>query len=68
MGARQVIRVVNADQAPALGDIRQMGTGDVLVFRPSARRRRDFDRVWLAAGVATMRGAYVHWVNEEGTE
>ncbi|MFJ9574310.1 hypothetical protein [Streptomyces bacillaris] len=52
---------MNEDQAPALGDVRRMAAGDVLVFRPSARSRPDFPRLWEAAGAASMRGAWVHW-------
>lgn len=43
--------------APALGDIRQMGEGDVIAIHRSALSRRDWPRYWEAIGVAFSRGA-----------
>ncbi|MGV9263171.1 hypothetical protein ACWDRR_00740 [Kitasatospora sp. NPDC003701] len=47
------------DQTPALGDIRLMRSGDVLVLHPGATDRMDWPRIWDAAGVAFTRGATI---------
>ncbi|MFD0400181.1 hypothetical protein ACFVHI_19125 [Kitasatospora sp. NPDC127121] len=43
--------------APALGDLRLAGSGDLLLFLHDARQRPDFSRYWEAAGLAVFRGA-----------
>ncbi|WP_326742613.1 hypothetical protein [Streptomyces sp. NBC_01768] len=50
---------IAATSAPALGDIRQAGVGDWVVFQRSATERRDFAKCWEAVGVALKRGAVV---------
>lgn len=45
--------------APALGDLRQAGPGDRVLFLHDARDRADFSRYWEAAAVAVFRGAAV---------
>ncbi|MFJ3248357.1 hypothetical protein [Streptomyces sp. NPDC086782] len=56
MSALHVIEAVNA---PALGDVRDAGDGDLIYIRPDATERKDFPRYWLAASVALARGAQV---------
>lgn len=53
------LRIVTEDQTPALGDIRLMRSGDVLVLHPGATDRMDWPRIWDAAGVAFTRGATI---------
>ncbi|WP_327065914.1 hypothetical protein OH807_33530 [Kitasatospora sp. NBC_01560] len=43
--------------APALGDLRAAGPGDVILFLHDARQRPDFARYWQAAATAVFRGA-----------
>ncbi|MFF9525398.1 hypothetical protein ACF1DV_25965 [Streptomyces achromogenes] len=45
--------------APALGDIRAAGPGDLIYIRPDATSRKDFPKLWEAAGIALTRGAQV---------
>lgn len=51
--------VIDDATAPALGDVRDAGPGDLIYVRPAATSRRDFPRYWEAAGVALARGAQV---------
>ncbi|WP_406324053.1 hypothetical protein [Streptomyces niveus] len=51
--------VIDDANAPALGDIRQAGPGDLVYIRPAACSRKDFPKYWEAAGVALTRGALV---------
>lgn len=51
--------VIAPSSAPALGDIRAAGAGDVVFVHPSAPERADWVRYWDAAGVALLRGARV---------
>jgi hypothetical protein len=51
--------VIESAMAPALGDIRAAGTGDVIYIRPDATSRRDFPKYWEAVGAAFVRGAQV---------
>lgn len=53
------VLVIDDAMAPALGDVRDAGTGDVVCIRPAATSRRDFPKYWEAAGVALARGAQV---------
>lgn len=55
-GAFHVIDVANA---PALGDVRDAGPGDLIYVLPDATSRKDFPKYWEAAGVALARGAQV---------
>lgn len=55
-----MIRVIRKDYAAALGDVRVMGLGDVIVIRPDATQRRDWPRYQDAIGQAVARGAEVH--------
>ncbi|MFD4397877.1 hypothetical protein [Kitasatospora sp. NPDC058478] len=43
--------------APALGDLRLAGSGDMILFLYDARQRPDWPRYWEAAGMAAYRGA-----------
>jgi hypothetical protein len=51
--------VIDDATAPALGDIRDAGDGDLIYIRPAATSRKDFPKYWEAAGVALARGAQV---------
>ncbi|MFB7114074.1 hypothetical protein [Streptomyces sp. NPDC056291] len=53
------LHVIDDAMAPALGDVRAAGPGDLIYIRPAATSRKDFQRYWLAAGVAMARGAQV---------
>lgn len=57
--------VVDDANAPALGDIRQAGPGDLIYIRPAATSRKDFPKYWEASGVALTRGALVCVLNRE---
>lgn len=57
--------VLDAANAPALGDIRAAGEGDCIYIRPDATTRRDFPKLWEAVGVALSRGALVCVMNRE---
>jgi hypothetical protein len=59
--------VIDDASAPALGDIRDAGPGDLIYIRPAATSRRDFPKYWEAAGVALTRGALVSVLNREET-
>lgn len=50
---------IGAGVAPALGEVQAAGPGDTVIFMHDARERDDFQRYWLAAGIATFRGALV---------
>lgn len=54
-----MIRVIRSDYAPALGDLRVMGLGDVIVVEPGATDRKDWARYQDAIGGAVSRGAEV---------
>ncbi|MCX4572309.1 hypothetical protein OHB41_03730 [Streptomyces sp. NBC_01571] len=58
-------RTISKAGAPALGDVRQMGSGDTLVILPSATQRRDWGRYQDAIGQAVARGAEVHRTAQE---
>ncbi|MER7922144.1 hypothetical protein ABTY96_03235 [Streptomyces sp. NPDC096057] len=53
------LHVIESANAPALGDVRSAGPGDLIYIRPDATTRRDFPKFWEAAGVAFARGAQV---------
>jgi hypothetical protein len=55
-----VIRIIRSDYAPALGDLRAMGLGDVIVVQPGATERKDWGRYLDAIGGAVTRGAEIH--------
>ncbi|MGW2515018.1 hypothetical protein ACWC0A_37750 [Streptomyces scopuliridis] len=59
------IHLIDDAMAPAIGDIRAAGAGDVICIRPAATSRRDFPRYWEAVGVALVRGAVVRVMNRE---
>jgi hypothetical protein len=61
------LHVIESAGAPALGDVRDCGPGDLIYIRPDATRRKDWPRYWEAAGVALARGAFVHVMNREET-
>ena len=52
---------INADQAPAPGDIRALGEGSVILLYPSARDRQDWTSILSALPSAIARGAEVLW-------
>jgi hypothetical protein len=52
-----VILIVNPEQAPAMGDLRAAGQGDVIIIRREARNRPDWSRLLDAAVSAVGRGA-----------
>jgi hypothetical protein len=60
-----VIRHIRSDYAPALGDLRIMGLGDIIVVRNDAFLRRDWPRYLEAIAAAVARGAEVQRVPEE---
>jgi hypothetical protein len=60
--------VITKDQAPALGDVRTMGTGDTILVRPNASQRKDWSRYLLAVTQAVARGADVHHTLQNGGE
>lgn len=57
--------VIDDASAPALGDVRDAGAGDLIYIRPAATSRRDFSKYWEAAGVALARGANVYVLRRE---
>ncbi|MFD7776629.1 hypothetical protein [Streptomyces sp. NPDC059753] len=59
------LHVIDDAMAPALGDVRDAGHGDLIYVRPAATSRRDFPKYWEAVGVALSRGAGVHVLNRE---
>lgn len=59
------LHVIDDANAPALGDVRDAGPGDLVYIRPAATFRRDFPKYWEAAGVALARGAQVVVMNRE---
>lgn len=52
-------RRISEHVAPAIGDIRLMGRGDVIVLTETAERRRDWARYVDAISCAVTRGAEV---------
>lgn len=59
------IHLIDAANAPALGDIRGAGPDDLIYVGRSATERKDWARYWEAVGVALARGAFVHVMNRE---
>jgi len=59
------LHVIDDANAPALGDVREAGPGDLIYIRPAATSRRDFPKYWEAVGVALSRGAFVSVLNRE---
>ncbi|MFD5161008.1 hypothetical protein ACFWMJ_23515 [Streptomyces hawaiiensis] len=57
--------VIDDASAPALGDVRDAGPGDLIYIRPAATTRKDFPKYWEAVGVALTRGALVSVLNRE---
>lgn len=53
------VHVIDDANAPALGDVRDAGEGDLIYIRRVATTRRDFSKYWEAVGVALSRGAFV---------
>lgn len=53
-------RRVSYANAPALGDIRRMAAGDVIVVKADAHKRKDWPRYADAISTAVTRGAAVH--------
>ncbi|MCI3271046.1 hypothetical protein [Streptomyces cylindrosporus] len=56
-----MIRVITSSQAPALGDLRVMQSGDLVIVASDATDREDWPRVQDALNVAANRGAEVAW-------
>lgn len=57
--------VIDSANAPATGDLRIAGPGDLIYVRRDATTRADWPRYWDALGVAWTRGAHVTLMNEE---
>ncbi|MGW0468297.1 hypothetical protein ACWDX6_23980 [Streptomyces sp. NPDC003027] len=57
--------VIDDAMSPALGDVRAAGPGDDIYIRPAATSRKDFPKLWEAAGVALARGAGVYVMRRE---
>ncbi|MGV9546817.1 hypothetical protein [Streptomyces ardesiacus] len=53
------IHTIDAAMAPALGDVRSAGPGDLVYILPDATSRKDWAKYWEAVGVALSRGAQV---------
>lgn len=62
------IHLIDDAMSPALGDIRAAGDGDLIYIRPTATSRKDFPKLWEAAGVAMARGAQVVVMRREDDE
>ncbi|GAA0660228.1 hypothetical protein GCM10010193_08950 [Kitasatospora atroaurantiaca] len=56
-----MIRTVERQSAPALGDLRAMGERDTVVIVPGAETRPDWARYAEAIGAAVGRGAEARW-------
>jgi hypothetical protein len=52
--------IIRADQAPALGDVRN---ADTVLFATGAEKRKDFSRFLDAAMAAVAKGGEVRWVD-----
>lgn len=61
----RALHVIDDANAPALGDVREAGPGDLIYIRPAATSRPDFPKYWEAVGVAMSRGALVSVLNRE---
>jgi hypothetical protein len=59
------LHVIDDANAPALGDVRDAGPGDLIYIRPAATSRRDFPKYWEAVGIAFKRGAFVSVLRRE---
>lgn len=59
------IYVIDAANAPALGDLREAGPADLIYVRRSATTRKDWARYWDALRQAWARGAFVSLMNNE---
>lgn len=51
--------VISADDAPPLGDVRELSAGDELILRNGWRARRDWIRYLAAVAHAMGRGCTV---------
>ncbi len=52
---------IRPDAAPAVGDVRALGVGDLIVLRAGVTGRADWSRYQDAIGSAVTRGAEVRW-------
>lgn len=59
-------RTISADTAPALGDVRAMGRGDVLRLAADWHSRPDWLRYLAAAAHAMGRGARIETGADRG--
>lgn len=57
--------VIDDANAPAIGDVRDAGPGDLIYVRTAATSRTDWPKYWEAVGIAFKRGALVHIFNRE---
>ncbi|RCG16967.1 hypothetical protein DQ392_17975 [Streptomyces reniochalinae] len=55
-------KAVKAGNAPAMGDVRQMGEGDTVWLEPAIRESKDWCRYVDAVRHAVNRGADVRWL------
>ncbi|MFF8473861.1 hypothetical protein [Streptomyces sp. NPDC015414] len=53
------VHLITKDAAPALGDVRAMGRGDVLALSDDATQRKDWGRYVDGIGQAITNGAEV---------
>lgn len=56
-----MLRVITKNTAPALGDLRTMKPGDLVIVAQDAPERKDWPRYQDALNVAMNRGADVAW-------
>lgn len=59
---RKAVVYISFGSALAIGDVRQLGKGDVICVWPDAIRRADIGRYWDAVRVAWLRGAEVRMI------
>lgn len=57
-----MVRRITGDYAPALGDVRAMGAGDIVALGEGATGRRDWPRYAEAIMAAVSKGAEVRWL------
>lgn len=53
---------ITGEASPAMGDIRALGTGDIIWLAPDSLTRKDWGRLLDAIAAAVSYGADVRWV------
>lgn len=56
-----MVKRISRANAPALGDIRALRSGDVVFLDPTARERPDWARYLDAIAAAVARGVDIIW-------